>query len=140
VTLISDELREFVVRRAGDRCEYCHLPQASQVATFPVDHVIPAVRHGPTDPDNLCLACPRCNALKWTRVDAADPASGELVSLFNPRRDDWDTHFRWSQADTSILEGLTPRARATIALLELNSTRRITIRRWLTAAQNYPLA
>jgi hypothetical protein len=59
VTLIPSDLREAVVRRAGNRREYCRLSQESQVATFPVDHVIPVVSDGKTTLDNLALACPR---------------------------------------------------------------------------------
>jgi 5-methylcytosine-specific restriction endonuclease McrA len=103
VTLIPFDLREAVVRRAGNRCEYCRLSQESQVATFPVDHVIPVVSDGKTTLDNLALACPRCNASKWTRVDAIDPASALLVPLFNPRTDAWADHFRWSPFDLTVV-------------------------------------
>jgi hypothetical protein len=66
MTLISHELRQAVFERAGGMCEYCGLSQVSQVATFPVDHVIPISAGGKTEGDNLALACPRCNAAKWT--------------------------------------------------------------------------
>lgn len=36
---IPDFLRDQVVLRAGNRCEYCGLSQAGQEATFHVDHV-----------------------------------------------------------------------------------------------------
>ena len=38
-----------VRQRAGDVCEYCCLPQASQEATFHVDHVLPRSQQGPTE-------------------------------------------------------------------------------------------
>ena len=53
MTLISDSLREAVVERAVNRCEYCCLAQESQVATFPVDHIIPVSLRGPTELENL---------------------------------------------------------------------------------------
>src|SRR5204862_802727 len=120
----SVELRDLVVHRARNRCEYCQVPQATQVSTFPVDHVIPVVLGGPTADQNLCLACPRCNAQKWTRVDAVDPESGEVTPLFHPRKDTWATHFHRSKTDLCILEGSTPQGHATMALLDLNSPRR----------------
>jgi hypothetical protein len=33
--------------------------QESQVATFPVDHIIPVASNGKTELENLALACPR---------------------------------------------------------------------------------
>lgn len=138
MTLISDELRQSVVLRARNCCEYCHLPQVSQVATFPVDHVVPVALQGPTKAENLCLACPRCNARKWTSVEAVDPVSGEVVPLFDPRKDDWFAQFRWSASDGSVLEALTPKGRATITLLDLNSPHRVSIRRWLAVVGMHP--
>lgn len=50
---------------------------------------------------------------------AVDPISGERVLLFNPVRQDWESHFRWSTDSTQII-GLTPVGRATIIALQLN--------------------
>lgn len=60
MTLISAVLREAVVQRAANRCEYCRLSQESQVATFPVDHIVPVSLDGPTEIENLALTCTRC--------------------------------------------------------------------------------
>jgi hypothetical protein len=138
LTLIPPDLREAVVRRAGNRCEYCRLSQESQVATFPVDHVIPVVAEGKTAPENLALSCPRCNANKWTRVEAVDPVSGQLVPLFNPRTEVWLEHFRWSETDPTLVEALSPTGRATVSLLDLNSVHHLTVRRWLMAVGMHP--
>jgi len=126
------------VSRAGERCEYCHLPQATQVATFPVDHVAPLVSGGDTELGNLALACPQCNALKWTHREATDPGTGEVMPLFDPRTQRWADHFRWSSADPTVLEPLTSGARATLALLDLNSEIRRDIRRWLIEIGLHP--
>src|ERR1022692_3663204 len=91
---ISAQLREAVVERAGNRCEYCHLSQDSQVVTFPVDHVTPVFLTGLTELANLALACPRCNARKWKHVKAPDADTGQMVVLYNPRGDRWSDHFR----------------------------------------------
>ena len=40
---IPAALRQDVLLRAGNRCEYCGLSQAGQEATFHVDHVEPRV-------------------------------------------------------------------------------------------------
>ncbi len=62
MTVFSDAMRDAVVARAGGCCEYCHLPTRGQVATFPIDHVLPRSSGGETILDNLALACPHCNA------------------------------------------------------------------------------
>jgi hypothetical protein len=136
--LISPGLREVVVQRAGNRCEYCRLAQESQVATFPVDHVIPVVRDGPTESENLALACTACNTAKWTHVDAQDPETGQFVRLFDPRTQDWSEHFRWLETDPTRIEPLTVEGRATIALLDLDSPSRRQIRRWLIVVKAPP--
>jgi hypothetical protein len=138
MSLISHELRQAVIDRASGICEYCHLPQDTQVATFPVDHVIPVSSGGRTEQDNLALACPRCNSSKWTFEFALDPDSGESLPLFHPRRDAWSDHFYWSEQDATLLEPRSPKARATISLLDLNSQHRRQVRSWLIALSLHP--
>ncbi|MFO0590143.1 MAG: HNH endonuclease signature motif containing protein [Polyangiaceae bacterium] len=67
---IPASLQRRVRERAGDRCEYCHLAQAMQHATFHVDHVWPRVESGPTSLDNLALACVACSLRKGHREEA----------------------------------------------------------------------
>ncbi len=140
MTRIPPEIREAVIRRAAHACEYCRLPQASQVATFHVDHVLPRARGGATTSDNLALACPQCNAKKSSHVEAVDPETRQVVPLFNPRTGIWTEHFRWFEDDRAILLGLSPSGRATIELLELNSSRRVAIRRKMMEAGTHPPA
>ncbi len=138
MTLGPPTLRDAVVQRAVGRCEYCRLAQHTQVATFPVDHVVPVSEDGETTLENLALACPRCNAAKWRRTTAVDPVSGETVFLFNPRTQVWGEHFRWSAADALVMEGLTAVGRATVVGLELNHPRHLEVRRWLIALGLHP--
>ena len=138
MSLIPDDIRAAVTRRARNRCEYCLLSQDSQVATFPVDLVIPRLTGGRTVLENLALSCPQCNAAKWIYVEATDPESGQVVPLFNPRTQVWVEHFRWSDLDSTLIEGRTPSARATIERLGLNSESRRNIRRWLMAVGIHP--
>lgn len=123
--------RALIETRAGFRCEYCRLPTRGQVATFPIDHAVPASRGGPTELANLALSCPHCNGRKWAHTAATDPETAEIVPLFNPRLDRWEDHFRWSALDQNILEGLTARGRATLDLLQMNHPRMIDVRRLL---------
>jgi hypothetical protein len=137
MTLISESLRDAVVQRAGNRCEYCLLSQEFQVATFPVDHVLPVFLSGPTTLENLALACPRCNSRKWKHVEAVDNA-GQLVPLFNPRTQKWLDHFRWSVADSILVESLSPIGSATLLCLDLNSSQHLAIRSLLSSLDMHP--
>jgi hypothetical protein len=133
VTLFSDAIRTAVVARAGDRCEYCCLPTRGQVATFPIDHVLPRTGGGSESLDNLALACPHCNAQKWAYTDGTDSDTGEPSRLFNPRIDAWEEHFHWSAAEWGILEGLTPTGRTTVSRLQMNAPDLVAVRRLLAA-------
>jgi hypothetical protein len=133
VSLFSETTRAAVVARAGDRCEYCRLPSRGQVATFPIDHVLPRGSGGTETLDNLALACPHCNAQKWAYTDGSDPDTGQPARLFNPRTDAWEEHFRWSAAEWGILEGTTPIGRATVGRLQMNAPELTVVRRLLAA-------
>lgn len=52
-------------------------------------------------------------------AESADTASGQVVSLFNPRTQDWDAHFRL-RLPAARTEGLTPVGRATVRRLGMN--------------------
>jgi hypothetical protein len=114
---ISTALRQRVIQRARDRCEYCGLAQAGQEATFHIDHVIPIAAGGLTAADNLALACVSCSLRKGARQQAQDPETNQPAPLFSPRHDTWDEHFGW---DGIRVFGRTSTGRATIASLELN--------------------
>jgi hypothetical protein len=118
-------LRDEVVLRAGDRCEYCGLSQAGQEAAFHVDHVVPRVAGGPTELSNLALACVSCSLRKWARRSAPDPATGEEAPLFSPRDQAWEDHFRWEGA---VVVPLTATGRATVAALAMNRPLAVAIR------------
>ena len=103
--------------RAANRCEYCGLSQTSQEAVFHLDHVIPVSAGGETSLDNLALACVSCSLHKGARQFGTDPRTGKLAAIFNPRRDSWRLHFRWSEVE---IVGLSPMGRATVAALAMN--------------------
>ena len=114
---IPARLRQRVVRRARNRCEYCGLSQDGQEATFHVDHVVPLADGGPTIAANLALACVSCSLRKEARRSAVDPVTRRKVPLFHPRRQRWTDHFRW---DGVAVIGRTATGRATVAALEMN--------------------
>lgn len=122
--------RELIRQRAGDACEYCRIPQqATPSIPFHVEHTIARQHGGGDDPNQLALACDRCNAYKGPNLTSIDPESGETVPLFHPRRDVWDDHFVLSAGE---IAGLTPSGRATVQLLNMNASRRVQLREeWL---------
>src|SRR5689334_6089526 len=114
---MANRHEEIVANRAGHRCEYCHLPTAFSQLRFVCDHIV-ARKHGGTDvPENLAFSCPHYNSHKLDNIAGLDSSSGEPVRLFNPRRDEWEAHFRWNGA---TLVGLTPIGKATIEVLVMN--------------------
>ena len=128
---MDEAVRNLVRERAGNRCEYCHLPQEAYDLTFHVEHVVASQHRHDDDPSNLALACDRCNLHKGTNLTSIDPQTGEVVPLFNPRTDVWEEHFALVGAE---IIGQTPIGRATVRLLQMNSERRIILRKRLLAA------
>ncbi len=132
---IPARLRRLVLRRSGERCEYCQLSQAGQEATFHIDHITPVTADGETVADNLALACVSCSLRKSARQTAFDPKTKTEIPLFNPRRDVWSEHFQW---DDVRLVGLTATGRATIETLALNRPLILAIRREEAALGRHP--
>ena len=50
---VSAALSQAVQARAGERCEYCHFPQALSFLAFEVEHVVAEKHGGATVLDNL---------------------------------------------------------------------------------------
>jgi 5-methylcytosine-specific restriction endonuclease McrA len=119
-TRIRAELAAEVKARAAGRCEYCHAPQILIGQAFHIDHILPRSVGGLTISENLCFACSHCNAAKGKRWKALDARTQCEVPLFNPRKEEWEMHFRWS-ADWSRVTGRTGSGRVTVACLDMNA-------------------
>lgn len=124
---VPNRLAALVRRRASELCEYCLLPQWSQEATFHVDHIQPIVDGGKTAIANLALACVTCSLKKASRTHAIDPRTNRLVRLFNPRRQQWADHFRWTTSWR--IAGKSAAGRVTIRALGMNRPPIVLIRR-----------
>lgn len=122
--------RELVIRRAEGRCEYCGCSQSHCPDSLSVEHVIPKHLGGGHDDSNLALAYQGCNGRKYTAIEANDPATGIPAPLFNPRMEDWETHFCWNE-DRTLVWGKTPTGRATLERLALNREGVVNLRRLL---------
>jgi hypothetical protein len=132
---IPASLRKLVKERAKERCEYCLLPQSASPFEHEPDHIIPIQHGGKTEAGNLALACLRCNRRKGPNVGSFDPESGALVPFYHSRAQKWRDHFRLEEA---IIHPVTPEARVTVKILQLNDEARIEERRRLIALDMYP--
>jgi len=124
-----------VWRRAHGRCEYCQLGQEFDDRPFEIDHIRSKKHRGPTIASNLALSCFRCNACKGSDISSIDDVTRKLTRLFNPRRQKWQTHFRWEGA---YLVGRTPVGRVTVAILHINDELRVEVREELIAEGEFP--
>lgn len=61
---IPPKIRAAVYERDGHRCRYCD----TKDGPFHLDHVIPVSRGGESTPDNLTVACAKCNMEKGART------------------------------------------------------------------------
>src|SRR5439155_26304798 len=134
---LTSRQRQQVRARARGLCEYCRSPDRYSPDPFSIDHIQPQSRGGPYRGANLAYACAGCNGRKHTATAAPDPATGEVVPLYHPRRDRWSDHFAWS-ADGADLLGLTAVGRATIARMELNRPHLAILRRLLQVIGAHP--
>ncbi|MDZ4684226.1 MAG: HNH endonuclease signature motif containing protein [Planctomycetaceae bacterium] len=119
---VSAAVRQLVRHRAQGLCEYCHADERWQFVRFTMDHLIPQSTGGSDDSENLALACRNCNERRSNRSEAFDWQTGDVVAIFDPRRESWDEHFVWAANKVEIV-GLTPTGRGTLHLLDMNDDR-----------------
>ena len=134
---VTVRLRRLVEARACGCCEYCLSQARFATQPFSVEHIIARSQGGPTDVDNLALACQGCNNHKYIRTEGRDPVSGASAPLYHPRRQRWHEHFAWND-DFTLIIGLTPVGRATVETLRLNREGLVNLRRVLVAMGEHP--
>ena len=136
---IPKSLRRRVTNQAKHRCGYCLTSEFVIGAPMEIDHLVPISLGGPTEENNLWLACSLCNEHKADRIAALDPQTGEAVRLFNPRRQSWADHFAWNNAADRIV-GMTPTGRATVIALNLNRASLVSARQlWVRVGWHPPI-
>ncbi len=132
---MDDSLTQFVWERAQFCCEYCQIHEDYSRLAFEIDHIVAKKHGGLTNEDNLALTCFYCNRFKGPNIAGIDPRSRRVVTLFNPRRQKWQRHFRW---DGPVLIGRTPVGRATVAVLNINDPEAVAMRGALIDAALFP--
>ncbi len=136
---ISESLRSQIAQSDRNRCCYCLTSEINSGIRMTYDHIYPRSKGGETSLENVCLACQNCNEFKGNRIEAIDPLTGETVSLFNPRQQQWSNHFQWSSDGTQI-EGITAVGRATVTALRANTPVIVATRkRWVAVGWHPPV-
>jgi hypothetical protein len=130
-------LKQLVFDRAKGMCEYCRSQAKFAINPLVIDHIQPVSRNGKTVSENLALSCQTCNNYKYTKTEAPDPVTNQIVPLFHPRQMLWYEHFTWSEDLTQMI-GTTPIGRATIALLQTNRDGVVNMRQVLSILGYHP--
>jgi HNH endonuclease len=103
-----------------------------------IEHIIPKAAGGSDEEENLWLACRLCNSYKGVKTQAKDPESEQNINLFNPRLQQWTSHFIWINDGTHIA-GSTACGRATVLAMQLNNHYAVTVRQaWISAGWHPP--
>ncbi|MFS8117800.1 MAG: HNH endonuclease signature motif containing protein, partial [Microcoleus sp.] len=92
------------------------------------DHIIAEKHTGETVESNLALSCSICNKNKGSDIASIDPETGEVVRLYNPRKDSWEDHFQ-IKPESGIIQPLTAIGRVTVRLLQVNRAEYLTERK-----------
>jgi hypothetical protein len=132
---MASSIRDAVRHEAGGLCEYCQMPERFSRVKFSLDHIMARQHRGVTSKRNLAFACGVCNRHKGPNLSGFDPVTRSVVTLFNPRQQTWDEHFKWRGPR---LIGKTAVGRATIDTLAINASIQIDARRALIQAGEFP--
>ncbi|HRQ38602.1 MAG TPA: HNH endonuclease [Chloroflexota bacterium] len=135
---LPEELRHQLEEVDDHRCAYCQTLQANSGQRMVPDHIVPQSKGGETVFTNLCYSCRLCNEFKGPFTAWTDPLTGQTVSLFHPRQQNWLDHFAWDESGVRVV-GLTAVGRATIVRLQMNHEVILPARRkWVSAGWHPP--
>ncbi len=132
-----NKLKELIFKRANGLCEYCKSPADISPQPFAIEHIIPKSKTGKTTETNLALSCQGCNNYKYNKINGVDNLTGEIVDIYNPRKQEWINNFKWSD-DVLEMIGITSTGRVTIDELKLNRTELQNLRKLLANAGKHP--
>ncbi|MCL6752906.1 HNH endonuclease [Nostoc sp. CCCryo 231-06] len=136
---VTIQQKKAVAERAKGCCEYCRSQVSFAIQPFSVEHIIPKSQGGQTTLDNLALSCQGCNNHKYNKTVGSDIVSGNIVSLYHPRQQQWSDHFAWND-NFNLVIGLSPTGRITVETLQLNRDGVVNLRRILYAMGEHPPA
>ena len=131
---VSKKLRQQVAERANFCCEYCLSFEGHSFLKFQIEHIISIKHGGLTNIDNLAYSCFYCNNNKGTDLGTILKKE-KLIRFYHPRKDKWLDHFELSE---HIIQSKTVIAEATIKILKLNDSERLTERLAFIEAGFFP--
>lgn len=137
MSVISVELKSKIRRQAKNNCGYCLTPQKIVSIPLEIEHIHPISEGGTDEEENLWLACRNCNGFKHAKTHAIDPNTNIETKLFNPRTQNWNEHFKFSEDKTEII-GKTACGRATVFALRLNFEQAVKARKIWVSSDWYP--
>ena len=116
--------QELVRRRANERCNTAASGNPVSRLAFMSNTSSPDSTEEPTIP--LTWLWPVIGAtFKGPNLSAIDTESGNILSLFHPRKDIWQSHFILEQG---LIRGTSEMGRATARLLNMNAYHRVQLR------------
>ena len=136
-TYIPIAIQRAIIALSKDYCEYCILPAAFATDFYNFDHITPVSKKGLTEFGNLARCCSICNGHKHDKMTYFDPLTQQICRLYHPRQDEWGDHFQWSLDDLRII-GKTAIGHTTIALLQLNRSNAVNLRKLLKMVGLHP--
>ena len=134
---VGDRKKRDLAVLARFLCEYCKSPEAYATHRFSVDHIVPCSKGGSSGIENLAYACQGCNSFKYNKIEGLDPLTGKMFPLFNPRTQEWKSHFAWNEDYTRMI-GRTRYGVVTILALRLNRPNLINLRKLLVGTGKHP--
>ncbi len=126
-----------VLKRAFGLCEYCKSPSNISSQSFVIEHIIPKSKGGVSQLENYAFSCQGCNNHKYNKTISFDAVSKMTVDLFNPRIDNWQEHFCWSD-DLQEIIGISATGRVTVENLKLNRFELLNLRQLLLSVGKHP--
>jgi HNH endonuclease len=129
--------KQTIAQRAQGCCEYCISQADFSPDPFSIEHIVPIVKGGTDNLDNLALSCQGCNNRKYVSTEGIDPVTGNTAPLYHPRQHQWSDHFLWNENFTRMI-GITPIGRATIERLNLNRVGVVNLREVLSQINRHP--
>ncbi|MFT5165722.1 MAG: hypothetical protein ACI8P3_000950 [Saprospiraceae bacterium] len=132
---ISAELRNEVIKRAFNTCEYCLMHEDDAFFSFHIDHIISIKHGGTTVSENLAYSCPICNRDKGTDLGSFLDNPSKIIRFYNPRKDKWLDHF---EIDNLQINAISEIGNVTLKILKLNDEHRILERELLIETGSFP--
>ena len=132
---VNAALAERVTKRAGGRCEYCHIAISDTYFGGEIDHIQSLKHGGKTTFDNLALACQPCNRKKGTDLGSVGSNTGEIIRFFNPRIDPWHEHFTVSASGE--IGAISDIGKVTADIFGFNDHERVAERKGLIEIEHY---